>query len=120
MGADPVARRGRRDRRPAHGPLVLLLREPRPGGHPRPAGAGRRRADGHRLLLRHQTGRTTTTETVFDRQDQYRLQAEALTAAILEDRPVPLPLEDSVANLAVIEAIRASAEQGRWVEVGVG
>lgn len=33
---------------------------------------------------------------------------------------MPLPLEDSVANLAVIEAIRASAEQGRWVEVGVG
>lgn len=33
---------------------------------------------------------------------------------------MPLPLEDSVANLEVIEAILASAEQGGWVEVGVG
>lgn len=41
--------------------------------------------------------------------DQYRVQADAFSRAILEDAPVPIPPEDAVANLAVIEAIFADA-----------
>ncbi len=66
--------------------------------------------------LWHQTGRATTTETVF-RADQYQLQAEALTRAIVDDEPVPWSLEDSIANMVVIEAILESAASGRWVDV---
>ena len=71
--------------------------------------------------LWHQIGPavTNTAETVFDRTDQYQLQAEALTTAVVEDRPVPWSLEDAVANMVVIEAIFESAEQGRWVDVKI-
>lgn len=69
--------------------------------------------------LWHQTGRTTTIETRFDRTDQYWLQAEALTKAIVEDEPVPWPLEDAIANMVVIEAILESSSKGRWVDVRV-
>jgi predicted dehydrogenase len=47
--------------------------------------------------------------------DQYTLQADAFAKAILDDTPVPTPIEDSVANLRVIEAVIESARQGRWV-----
>lgn len=70
--------------------------------------------------LWHQTGRETTTETVFDRTDQYWLQAEALTKAIVEEEPVPWSLDDAVANLVVIEAIFESAATGKWVELPAG
>lgn len=41
--------------------------------------------------------------------DQYRVQADAFSRAILDDNPVPIPPEDAVGNLAVIEAIFADA-----------
>jgi predicted dehydrogenase len=47
--------------------------------------------------------------------DQYTLQADAFAKAILDDAPVPTPIEDAVANLRVIEAIIESSRQGRWV-----
>ncbi len=46
--------------------------------------------------------------------DQYTLQADAFSRAVLEDTPVPTPLVDAVANMRVIERIVASAEQRRW------
>jgi len=46
--------------------------------------------------------------------DQYTLQAEAFGRAIFEDAPVPTPLTDAVANLRVIEALRASDDAGAW------
>ncbi|QDT14117.1 Gfo/Idh/MocA family protein [Alienimonas californiensis] len=46
--------------------------------------------------------------------DQYTLQAEAFGDAVLNDTPVPTPLTDAVANLRVIEALRASDERGAW------
>lgn len=52
------------------------------------------------------------TETVtFDAVDQYRLEAEAMASAVLRDSPVPIPPEDGVANMAVIERILAAAER---------
>ena len=46
--------------------------------------------------------------------DQFAIQAELFSKAILEDRPQPAPLEDAVANMACIDAIVRSAESGRW------
>jgi predicted dehydrogenase len=54
-----------------------------------------------------------TTET-FPTADQYTLQGDAFARAIFEDTEVPVPLEDSVANMAVIEAIFRSAQTGQW------
>ncbi len=55
-------------------------------------------------------------EQVFE-ADQYTLQAEAFGRAVLEDRPVPLPLADGVANMRVLDAIKASSREAGWVAV---
>lgn len=49
--------------------------------------------------------------------DQYTLQGDEFSKAILEDREVPVPLEEAIRNMKVIEAIFRSAETGAWVEV---
>jgi predicted dehydrogenase len=46
--------------------------------------------------------------------DQYEIQGELFSQAILQNRPQPIPLEDAVRNMAVIDAIFRSAESGRW------
>jgi len=46
--------------------------------------------------------------------DQYTLQGDAFSRAIREGGEVPVPLEDALANMAVIEAVFRSAESGRW------
>jgi predicted dehydrogenase len=48
--------------------------------------------------------------------DQYTIQGDLFSRAIREGAETPLPLEDSVKNMAVIEAIFRSAETGRWEE----
>ena len=58
-----------------------------------------------------------TVARVFDRVDQYTLQAEAFTRAVQEGTPVPTPLEDAVANMRVIEAVFGSGRSDGWVEV---
>ncbi|MEX2501747.1 MAG: Gfo/Idh/MocA family oxidoreductase [Trueperaceae bacterium] len=58
-----------------------------------------------------------THETVFDRTDQYTLQAEAFSDAVLRDAPVPTPLSDAVANMRVIDAIFESGRTGDWVRI---
>jgi predicted dehydrogenase len=42
--------------------------------------------------------------------DQYRVQVEAFARAVLEDREVPIPPQDAVANMRVIDRVLASAE----------
>jgi predicted dehydrogenase len=54
-----------------------------------------------------------TTET-FPACDQYTLQGDAFSKAILEDTEVPVPIEDAIRNMAVIEAIFRSAKTGQW------
>jgi predicted dehydrogenase len=44
-----------------------------------------------------------------DACDQYALQADAFARAVLDDTPVPFPLEDAVANLRIIEALKAGS-----------
>jgi predicted dehydrogenase len=43
----------------------------------------------------------------FPPADQYTIQAELFAASILDDRPVPVPPIDAVANMAVIEEVLA-------------
>jgi predicted dehydrogenase len=49
-----------------------------------------------------------TEVLTFDPADQYAVQAERFARAILEDEPTPIPPEDAVANMRVIEAIFAA------------
>jgi predicted dehydrogenase len=45
--------------------------------------------------------------------DPYAVQADAFAAAVRDGAPVPIPPEDAIGNLAVIERILLSARQGR-------
>jgi predicted dehydrogenase len=46
--------------------------------------------------------------------DQYTLQGDAFSRAIREGTPPPVPLEDSLKNMAVIDACFRAAESGLW------
>ncbi len=48
--------------------------------------------------------------------DQYTIQGDLFSRAILDGGEAPTPLEDSIRNMAVIEAVFRSAESGRWEE----
>jgi len=46
--------------------------------------------------------------------DQYQVQGDAFSKAVLDGTDVPHPLESSVKNMMVIDALFRSAETGRW------
>ena len=46
--------------------------------------------------------------------DQYALLVAAFSRAVAERGPGPIPLEDSVKNVAVLEALVRSSKSGRW------
>ncbi|HXG57115.1 MAG TPA: Gfo/Idh/MocA family oxidoreductase, partial [Vicinamibacterales bacterium] len=50
----------------------------------------------------------------FDACDQYTIQAEEFSRALVEHRPQVVPLEDAVANMECIDAIFRSSKSGRW------
>jgi len=56
-------------------------------------------------------------EIQLDPCDQYTLQGEHLSDAILNDTVVGTPLSDAVNNMRVIEAIKRSSEAGSWIDV---
>ncbi len=56
-------------------------------------------------------------EIVFDIVDQYTLQAEAFSLAILNNTNPPTPLSDAVNNMKVIEAVFESAKNNSWLEL---
>jgi predicted dehydrogenase len=58
-------------------------------------------------------GSGITTET-FPVCDQYTLQGDAFSKAVLDNTEVPVPLEDAIRNMAVIEAIFRSGTTGQW------
>lgn len=47
--------------------------------------------------------------------DQYTIQGDLFSKAVLDDGPVPTPIEDAVANMRVIEAVVESGRRGAWV-----
>lgn len=49
--------------------------------------------------------------------DQYGEQADAFARAVRSKAPAPTPLGDAIANMAVIDAVFASAESGEWVSL---
>jgi predicted dehydrogenase len=50
----------------------------------------------------------------FPVADQYTMQGDAFSLAVLENTEVPVPLEEAIANMAVIEAVFRSGETGLW------
>lgn len=58
-----------------------------------------------------------TREITFDAVDQYTIQGDLFSKAIIDNTDVPTPLEDAVNNMKVIESIFKSSEKGSWVHV---
>ncbi|MCA9730627.1 MAG: Gfo/Idh/MocA family oxidoreductase [Deferribacteres bacterium] len=58
-----------------------------------------------------------TEEIVFDICDQYTIQGDLFSQAVIDDSAVPTPLEDAVANMKVVDAVRRSAESGSWARL---
>ena len=56
------------------------------------------------------------TET-FPTGDQYTWQADAFAKAVRGEGPVPVTLEDSLKQVAVLTAIFRAAQSGQWVDV---
>ncbi len=54
-------------------------------------------------------------EIVLETADQYTLQGDLFSQAVLNDTPVPTPLEDAVANMRVIDAVVESGKRAAWV-----
>ena len=50
----------------------------------------------------------------FDTCNQYTIQGDLFSRAILDDGPVPTPLEDALKNMAVIDAMVRSTKSGKW------
>lgn len=57
--------------------------------------------------------RTVETEIA----DQYLLEFDAFAQAVLDGAPAPTPVSDAVANMAVLDALAASAASGAWEPV---
>jgi len=56
-------------------------------------------------------------DIAIDVVDQYTVQGDLFARAVLDDTPVPTPIEDAVANMRVLEAIVESGRRGAWVAV---
>lgn len=49
--------------------------------------------------------------------NQYTIQGDLFSRAVLENRPVPTPLEDALANMQALDAIFQSARREGWVSL---
>jgi predicted dehydrogenase len=58
-----------------------------------------------------------TEEIGFATANQYTIQCDLFSQAILNNEPVPTPLEDAVNNMKVIEAVFESAKEKKFVAV---
>jgi predicted dehydrogenase len=66
--------------------------------------------------LFHQTG-GELAEILVDPADQYTIQADRFSEAVLGRRSLPTPISDAMSNMKAIDAVFASAAGNRWVEV---
>jgi predicted dehydrogenase len=69
-----------------------------------------------RAKIIHQAG-SKTNEILFDPCNQYTIQGDQFSLAVLNDSEVPTPIEDTVANMKVIDKIMESHRKGIWVKV---
>lgn len=67
-------------------------------------------------LAWHQQG-DEIEEIEFPTSDQYGIQGDLFSRAILDDTPVPTPITDAVANMRVIDAVIESGRAGKWVSL---
>jgi predicted dehydrogenase len=58
--------------------------------------------------------KTGTEEFSFDPVNQYTIQGDAFSKAIIDNTDVPTPLEDAVNNMKLIDAVFESARDGNW------
>jgi predicted dehydrogenase len=65
-----------------------------------------------RIFIGDTTGAPKVEE--FPVVDQYTIQGDEFSRAIRGARDVPVPLEDAIKNMAVIEAIFKAADSGKW------
>lgn len=61
----------------------------------------------------HQSG-DKVEEIVLEICDQYTIQGDLFSQAVLNDTAVPTPIEDAIANMKVIEALIESGKKGSW------
>jgi len=64
--------------------------------------------------IRIDEGPAGTTIEEFPACDQYTIQGDRFSRAIREGGAPPVPLEDALKNMAVIEAVFRAAESGKW------
>jgi predicted dehydrogenase len=64
----------------------------------------------------HQRG-DQIEELIFDICDQYTIQGDLFSKAIINNVEVPTPLEDAINNMRVIEAIIQSSKSGGWCKI---
>ncbi len=62
-------------------------------------------------------GDRSANEEAFDVTDQYRLQGEAFSRCVREGSTLEFPLEDSVRNMRVVDALFRSARENRWIDL---
>ena len=53
-------------------------------------------------------------EIELEIRNQYALQGDLFSLAVINDKKVPTPLEDAVANMKVLEAVIHSADNESW------
>lgn len=58
-------------------------------------------------------GESQTMES-FAVCDQYTIQGDLFSKAVMENTEVPNPVEDSICNMAVLDALFRAGESGRW------
>ncbi len=58
-----------------------------------------------------------TTELLFDKCNQYTVQGDLFSQAILNNTEVPTPLSDAHNNLKVIDALFKSGQEGTWIDI---
>jgi len=61
--------------------------------------------------------REKSKEIVFEICDQYTIQGDLFSKAILHNREVPTPIPDAVMNMKVIDALFDSSKRGRWITI---
>ena len=55
-----------------------------------------------------------TQEIELEKCNQYTIQGDLFSLSILNDKKVPTPIEDAVANMKVLEAVIQSADKEKW------
>jgi predicted dehydrogenase len=66
-------------------------------------------------VVRVQNGSGAIERIEVQTCDQYTIQGDLFARSILDDTPVPTPIEDAIRNMDTIEAILAAGKSGGWV-----